>query len=115
MNTHTSSNIHGYICHICNKDIAGVRYECAACSGNKDICAKCYRAAQQGIYAGHWIDARGRPPQDGYACNGCGEDITGVKYECQRCDDVDYCERCIEVVRAQRGKHHKHAFKTFDE
>ena len=42
----------------------------------------------------------------GIPCDGCGNEIIGIRYKCVFCDTFDYCEQCEE----EKGYVHEHPF-----
>ena len=39
----------------------------------------------------------------GIKCNGCGNDMEGIRYKCTICNDFDYCEKCEEKDNGRHG------------
>ena len=39
----------------------------------------------------------------GSVCNGCGNNIIGVRYKCTICHGFDYCEKCEEKDKGEHG------------
>lgn len=90
--------------------IYGVRYKCFTCP-DWDYCSDCYKNAST-THAGHRFAPLYEPCaqrdnvsaaaeiHDGVFCNGplCSlgtlDYITGIRYKCTVCDEIDFCEAC---------------------
>ncbi|PYH90553.1 ZZ type zinc finger domain protein [Aspergillus ellipticus CBS 707.79] len=99
---------HAAICDGCEKRIIGVRHKCLTCP-DWDYCSECAQKAPQ-MHPGHRFapvyDSIAEPLQSyemhfGIYCDGplcrnkpCPTFITGVRYKCSVCDDLDLCSKC---------------------
>lgn len=106
------SVIHNAICDGCDKYIRGVRHKCLDCP-DWDYCSECHQNASF-VHANHRfvtiyepisnpsIRSAFRAVHFGICCDGplCSSArggsryITGVRYKCAICDDVDFCANC---------------------
>ena len=99
---------HNAICDGCDKHIRGVRHKCLNCP-DWDYCSQCIKYAGH-RHAGHRFVALYEPIADskaipvrhmGVMCDGplCANRpgasyITGVRYKCTICHDLDFCASC---------------------
>ncbi|KAK3678941.1 hypothetical protein LTR78_001394 [Recurvomyces mirabilis] len=107
---------HNAICDGCDKGIYGVRHKCLNCP-DWDFCNDCVKNARH-IHPRHRFAAIYQPIADQYThatrhfgiyCDGplCSSKqsqtyITGVRYKCAVCHDMDFCANC----EAFPGNHH---------
>lgn len=99
---------HAAICDGCDKRIVGTRHKCLTCP-DWDFCGECHGKASVD-HPGHRFvpiyDTLGNQPRVyqvhyGIFCDGplCKDKpaqsyISGVRYKCAVCDDVDFCANC---------------------
>ncbi|GLI77099.1 hypothetical protein PoHVEF18_005382 [Penicillium ochrochloron] len=111
---------HAAICDGCEKRIVGTRHKCLSCP-DWDYCPSCVQKAHQN-HPGHRFapiyEAIGDQPRDsevhfGIFCDGplCKDKpaqsyITGVRYKCAVCDDVDFCASCEAHPNHQHNRTH---------
>ncbi len=114
--------IHNAICDGCNKNIRGVRHKCLDCP-DWDYCVKC-RVNAASVHPNHRFVAIYEPLSspsmrslsstthigiccDGPLCSTRGAGyITGVRYKCAICDDVDFCASCEASPANTHNKTH---------
>ncbi|KAJ5377829.1 uncharacterized protein N7496_005238 [Penicillium cataractarum] len=111
---------HAAICDGCEKRIIGTRHKCLSCP-DWDYCTSCIQKAHQN-HPGHRFapiyEAIGEQPREsevhfGIFCDGplCKDKpaqsyITGVRYKCAVCDDVDFCASCEAHPNHQHNRTH---------
>lgn len=104
----------------CLQRINGVRHKCLTCP-DWDYCSECIRRAAQTHRDHRFIpvyDALPDPPQNhqahcGIYCDGplCKNEptyncITGVRYKCAVCHDVDFCAKCEALPTNTHNRTH---------
>lgn len=118
-----------FICDGCKKGpIQGRRYHCLNCS-NFDYCEKCYKENEKKHEHSFQCFEKSIYPKPerkinlctgkkelnktlhyGIKCDGCNvHPIKGVRYKCNKCKNLDYCEKCYLKIRET----HKHNFLKF--
>jgi next-to-BRCA1 protein 1 len=112
---------HAAICDGCEKNILGTRHKCLSCP-DWDYCSDCIIHAAQN-HPGHRFaplyEAIGEQPNRdvevhfGVFCDGplCKNKpaqsyITGVRYKCAVCDDVDFCANCEALPTHSHNRSH---------
>ncbi|KAJ5152893.1 uncharacterized protein N7482_009371 [Penicillium canariense] len=111
---------HAAICDGCEKRIIGTRHKCLSCP-DWDYCPSCIQKAYLN-HPGHRFapiyGAIGDQPRDseihyGIFCDGplCKDKpaqsyISGVRYKCAVCDDVDFCASCEALPSHQHNRTH---------
>ncbi|BDD63270.1 hypothetical protein MAP00_008184 [Monascus purpureus] len=111
---------HAAICDGCDKRIIGVRHKCLTCP-DWDYCVECVPNAPQS-HPGHRFipiyQAISEPPQHyevhyGIFCDGplCKDSrlpgyITGTRYKCSVCHDVDFCAKCEALPTNTHNRTH---------
>ncbi|KAE8350956.1 hypothetical protein BDV28DRAFT_150440 [Aspergillus coremiiformis] len=118
---------HAAICDGCEKSIVGVRHKCLTCP-DWDYCSECFSNARE-THAGHRFaplyEAIAEPSQShnvhsGIFCDGplCKNKalpsyITGVRYKCSVCYDIDFCANCETLPTNTHNRTHPMVmFKT---
>lgn len=118
---------HAAICDGCESHITGVRHKCLTCP-DWDYCSECHLSASR-THPRHRFaplyTAISEPPQShevhlGVFCDGplCKDKprpgfITGVRYKCSVCNDVDFCAKCeVHPENAHNRTHPMVLFKT---
>jgi next-to-BRCA1 protein 1 len=111
---------HAAICDGCEKRIVGTRHKCLACP-DWDYCPNCIVNATEN-HPGHRFvpiyEAIGEHPYEhsthfGIFCDGplCKNKpaqryISGVRYKCAVCDDVDFCANCEALPTHDHNQTH---------
>ncbi|KAJ5116458.1 hypothetical protein N7456_000806 [Penicillium angulare] len=112
---------HAALCDGCDKTIVGTRHKCLSCP-DWDYCPNCINHASES-HPGHRFapiyEAIGdQPSRDievhfGIFCDGplCKNKpaqsyITGVRYKCAVCDDVDFCANCEALPTHSHNRTH---------
>ncbi|KAG0320193.1 hypothetical protein BG000_003662 [Podila horticola] len=89
-------------CDLCQQIINGVRHHCLQCP-DFDLCDNCMPLAWS-KHVGHEFFPIAYPgqievkvdttPHFNIICDGCDNDIFGVRYKCANCPDFDLCGNC---------------------
>ncbi|KAF8974812.1 hypothetical protein BGZ46_009709 [Entomortierella lignicola] len=96
------SLIHNASCDICLNTIEGVRHKCMQCP-DYDLCQGCLPLAKAShknhsffpITYPSQVDIKmDRTLHSNVRCDGCDEDIYGVRYKCGNCLNYDLCGNC---------------------
>jgi next-to-BRCA1 protein 1 len=110
---------HSAICDNCNNRIVGVRHKCLNCP-DWDYCSSCVRKAPF-IHTGHRFapvyeaipaDSFQSSPShvsvycDGPLCKTKNACITGIRYKCAVCPDIDFCASCEALPRLEHNRTH---------
>ncbi|KAF2674526.1 hypothetical protein BT63DRAFT_408708 [Microthyrium microscopicum] len=110
---------HAAICDNCNNAIVGVRHKCLTCP-DWDFCSGCIVKAST-AHPGHRFAPvyESIPPEhfhyspshvgvfcDGPLCKNKNAYISGVRYKCAVCPDVDFCANCEAVPRLEHNRTH---------
>ncbi|KAJ5219825.1 Zinc finger ZZ-type [Penicillium chermesinum] len=111
---------HAAICDGCEKHIHGTRHKCLTCP-DWDYCRECFTNASQN-HPGHRFaplyEAIQEPPREhvvhhGIFCDGplCKDKpaqsyITGDRYKCAMCDDLDFCASCEALPTLSHNRTH---------
>ncbi|KAJ5594511.1 Zinc finger ZZ-type [Penicillium hispanicum] len=118
---------HAAVCDGCEKRIVGTRHKCLTCP-DWDYCSDCIKDASQSHFGHRFApiyEAIGDQPREfeihyGIFCDGplCKDKspqsyISGVRYKCAVCDDVDLCANCEAHPRNLHNRTHPMVkFKT---
>ncbi|KAG0087268.1 hypothetical protein BGZ93_011062 [Podila epicladia] len=94
--------VHLASCDLCQQIINGVRHHCLQCP-DFDLCDNCMPLAWS-KHVGHEFFPIAYPgqievkvdstPHFNVICDGCDNDIFGIRYKCANCPDFDLCGNC---------------------
>ncbi|KAG0366769.1 hypothetical protein BC939DRAFT_455694 [Gamsiella multidivaricata] len=105
---------HHASCDLCLNSIVGVRHKCFQCP-DYDLCQGCLPLAKTQhkghtfipiAYHGQIQVKVDQTPHYGVVCDGCDNDIYGVRYKCGNCADYDLCGNCEALPEAVHDPSH---------
>ncbi|KAL8687706.1 MAG: hypothetical protein Q9224_005074, partial [Gallowayella concinna] len=109
---------HMAICDGCDKDIYGTRHKCLNCP-DWDFCSACMKSARTS-HPGHRFIPLNEPIAftshrgpvhynincDGPLCKDVRTFISGDRYKCAICDDIDFCAKCEALPTNRHNRTH---------